>query len=202
MTEGILVAFLGAIRPTEDQIKDEDSIRDNKFGYTETNYYDPISKNEVTSKFTYEYYLTSRTEINVSKVLLVGTATSSWEEVYRYFAIKNDTFSMEDYLEFRSMFSNTNSLQKASLKEAIQPATDYFTDSRDNHPLTFHPLIITLGSTNQELNQTFEDIKTKLVRQLIFSIISKKTKLFVILQMDFVPFLSLPICCQTMYLRS
>lgn len=165
MTEGILVAFLGAIRPTEDQIKDEDSIKDNKFGYTKTNYYDPISKNEVTSKFTYEYYLTSRTEINVSKVLLVGTATSSWEEVYRYFAIKNDTFSMEDYLKFRSMFSNTNSLQKASLKEAIQPATDYFTDSRDNHPLTFHPLIITLGSTNQELNQTFEDIKTKLVKE-------------------------------------
>lgn len=26
MTEGILVAFLGAIRPTEDQIKDEDSM--------------------------------------------------------------------------------------------------------------------------------------------------------------------------------
>ena len=164
MTEGILVAFLGAIRPTEDQIKDADSIKDNKFGYTETNYYDPISENEVTSKFTYEYYLTNRTEINVSKVLLVGTATSSWEEVYRYFAIKNNTFSMEDYLEFRSMFSNTNSLQKASLKEAIQPATDYFT-KLNGTPVTFHPLIITLGSTNQELNQTFEDIKTKLVKE-------------------------------------
>lgn len=164
MTEGILVAFLGAIRPTEDQINDAESIEKNKFGYTETNYYDPISENEVTSKFTYEYYLTNRTEINVSKVLLVGTATSSWEEIYRHFAIKNNTFSMEDYLEFRSMFSNTNSLHEASLKKAIQPATDYFTTLRKK-PVTFHPLIITLGSTNQELNQIFEDIKTKLVKE-------------------------------------
>lgn len=166
MTEGILVAFLGAIRPTEDQINDADSIKDNKFGYTETNYYDPISKNEVTSKFTYEYYLTKRTEINVSKVLLVGTATSSWEEVYRHFAIKNRSFSMKDYQDFRNKFSNTNkiSLKEDLLKKAIEPATDYFTILRGNS-VTFHPLIITLGSTNQELNQTFEDIKTKLVKE-------------------------------------
>ena len=166
MTEGILVAFLGAIRPTEDQIKDADSIKDNKFGYTETNYYDPISKNEVTSKFTYEYYLTKRTEINVSKVLLVGTDTSSWEEVYRHFAIKNRSFSMKDYQGFRNEFSNTNkiSLKEDLLKKAIEPATDYFTILRGNS-VTFHPVIITLGSTNQELNQTFEDIKTKLVKE-------------------------------------
>lgn len=166
MTEGILVAFLGAIRPTEDQIKDEDSIKDNKFGYTKTNYYDPISKKEVTSKFTYEYYLTERTEINVSKVLLVGTATSSWEEIYRHFAIKNKTFSMDAYREFRNEFYNTNkiSLKEDLLKKAIEPATDYFTKLRGNS-VTFHPVIITLGSTNQELNQTFEDIKTKLVTE-------------------------------------
>ena len=166
MTEGILVAFLGAIRPTEDQIKDEDSIKDNKFGYTKTNYYDPISKKEVTSKFTYEYYLTKWTEINVSKVLLVGTATSSWEEIYRHFAIKNGSFSMKDYQDFRNEFSDTNkvSLKEDLLKKAIEPATDYFTKLRGNS-VTFHPVIITLGSTNQELNQTFEDIKTKLVKE-------------------------------------
>ncbi len=162
MNKGILIAFLGANRPRPDDVKKVAEIEKGLFGYSESGYFDagitsPQPDDTVLSKFTFNYYLTKNDgqTIEIEKVFLVGTVTSSWDEVYRYYALKQYSF---DYDRYRDIYkkASSNRLSDNELAESLNPAASYFKKP-------FIPVIIESGRTDDEVRESFFIIKDKLV---------------------------------------
>lgn len=164
MNKGILIAFLGANRPRPDDVKKVAEIEKGLFGYSESGYFDasitsPQGNDTVLSKFTFDYYLTKNDgqTIEIEKVFLVGTVTSSWDEVYRYYALKQNSF---DYDIYRDIYekASSNRLSDNELAESLNPAASYFKKP-------FIPIIIQSGRTDEEVRESFLIIKDTLVKE-------------------------------------
>lgn len=162
MNKGILIAFLGGLRPRPEHLKEVQEIEKGLYGYSESNYFDasitsPQGNDTVTSKFTFDYYLrkNDKQTLQIEKVFLVGTATSSWDEIYRYYALKEEEFKFDRYNEIYNKASETG-LSEEELAECVKPAETYFKKP-------FIPIIIESGRTDEEVRESFLIIKDKLV---------------------------------------